>query len=688
MTAHRMTTPVKFRILVCSALASWTLIGSSCEEAESAMGPGRSAGIGVDRGPKRTTAAPGPRTLPDLETRVEALLLYMDGEEADRNGDLERKLDFLVRSRELDPECQLTRFEFAWTQWRLRRFEEAAETYRGVSGKDRAKATLWEAHSLLAAGLTEDAEKLYQMRALEQTPVLWAPIALPGEVSTGDLDRTALFWHRRAREQETSGVHHWMYGNVLANAKRWKDALEAYRKAIECSPEFVPARASLAMTYRWLGQHDLALETIHALCAEYPNAPISTYGATYIQAAAGNHSEAGRSALAHLEQAGRGAEVTLLVTGATSCMRAGLIPEGRALVDATVLGRASFTRAILGDSDEDVLRLFSSRRPRNELEHYALASSLYGYVRAGIDTGNPLALGATLNFLESAIRPTEADIEALGSAAKAFESSTDPFDLAGAFANQFWIQLAPYFGRALREAEAASHAGFASADVLRAAILRELELHPKANDLLSATLEEHPGATAVRLRLGNHLPLEEAIELIEAGDARDSEVLGLMARRAVLEERAGESERSAHAALDLISTHECYWDMLELIALELDRRGSPQRALRIFDEAHRTGRSPRGSLARALLHRKLDSPRVLEALIDAWRAAPVGSSEERRSLAMIRELDTSGHTCSRCQGGGTISVTSGTTGQFGSIQTYQETCPQCIGLGLWHSQAR
>lgn len=623
-----------------------------------------------------------------LSDRVEALLELNRGQALDSRRDEGERLAHYERGLKLAPANQPLRFKAAWTCWLAGDFEEAARHYAQLEGAGRSNGLLWLGHSLFAAGDIDGARSAYEARAESTSPVYWAPAAMPGEDSPGQA-RLVLHWSREVKQHPESAMHRWMHGNALVGANRHAEAAAAYERALELDPTLHLARASLAMALSRGGDPKAADRVIAGLPDKFSRTALGSYVGLMVADELGDCETVVERCLVHLEAADREVKTGVLVRGAQAALACGKQAEGIRFLNEAFLVRETNRRAIMGDSDKACLEEMVRARPQAALEHYAYASSLFGYMKQVTDettrTANLLSFGSVVESLGRINTPSREDIARYGDLTQEIEAATQNLDLGRAMAGQLLAQFQPHYGRAIREARAAIAAdpSFLAAKVLLSEILDHMGDQDEADAILAEILEARPDATSIRLRMSYRVPLERAFELVESVDPRDTSAADVLMRRAFLQQEAGEQQLAAERALDFIEMHREAWDVQELVAFQLDGSGEDVRALELLDASAPSGRSARGALLRAELRDRLGRDGVVVALIDAWRSSPSGSAEERRAVRLLGRQDTRSHSCGRCNGGGTISVTQGQTGEYGSIRTTQQACPKCLGLGLW-----
>lgn len=626
------------------------------------------------------------QTTPQGAARALVDLLQATAPELEENHELRlAKLEAILR---VEPDHAVARMLAAWAAWRLERFDVAADHYARLQGPRAETGALWRANALAAAGEDSDARDAYDDCARKHAVTFWAPCPLPGEDITGNEARASLYWRRAARSAPGSALRHWLLGNALVGESRYAEALEAYEKAMALDPGMQALSVSASMAAHRAGDTAGARRRIDGVLAEDPGHRAARSVACLIEWEAGDLVRALPHYRALVADLGRSTPELELVRAAVVARHAGDVAFG-----VECLGRyaryGTMPRAILGGDDNTVLRSFIGRQPATVLDRYALASALYGEISDVARNPDFLTFEARMQAIVAVNQLSPQDLELQRTLERDAEAAIARFDIEASMRGNFLAKLQPHMGRVIRELRAAlaERPDFVGAKVLLAEILHEDGDVQGGVALLRGVLASHPDATAVRRRLADRVSLEEALDLLEGASPEEAGETRIAACLAMLEGRAGDSRRAAERALAVTRRDAAYWDMAEIVAFDAVKRGQKDLALGLLDASCRNGRSARGMLTRATLRIELRRPGTAEALIDAWRAAPSDSSEEARSRELLRGVESAAFICGRCGGSGAISVTSGSTGQFGSIQTVQEWCPQCKGLGLWHSGA-
>ena len=348
------------------------------------------------------------------------------------------------------------------------------------------------------------------------------------------------------------------------------------------------------------------------------------------------------------------------------------------------------------ESDDTVISAFAHHTtagaPDSPLGRYALASSLFGKVDSALKANCNLFLQVLQSEdFQKVNKPTQADIAAFaGDLEKQSRAAMGNFDLASSLVILRRAATLPHLGRCIRELQSALQArsDFDAAKVLLAQIFEYADKENEARKLLEELLAAKPDSTSIRIRLSEWAPLDKAQDLMEAVPLQDANQLRVMLHRATLERDAGDYKACCAQALAIIRVHGNYWGVYEMLGQALEKTSDAQSAWECLEYSSKFGRTAEGLLCLARLGDRLGKPGVVESLIDAWRAAPNSSKAETDARDLLRHHDTAKYVCQRCGGGGTISETSGSMGEYGSIQTRQVTCPQSQGFGFWHPKVR
>ncbi len=621
---------------------------------------------------------------------IRAAIAFAGASRADAAQDWAESRRQCQAALDADPHHNAARMQLAWACWNLHEYDMAADLYGQVRGPLAKSAKLWRAHSLAAAGQWNDAQEAYAQDLSQAVPVSWAPYALPGSPKADNVDRCIVSWKKIASENPKSPVAQWLLGNTFIAAQRWDDSRAAYDKALALAPAWEPAIISSAFNHANAGRHAQALALLDPLLQKQPGHVSALWARAYARKGAGNDAGACDDFAALFKTQGRAADAAVLIDAAVLAWKIGRLDEGVAQLNAAILWASAYPRAVLLPGNREALLQFTAGNApgstTSALGRYAFASALFELIDATLNATG-LALLAD-NSLEQINTPTEADrAPYLAQSLAAAEEAARNFDMSSAFASGMRGRVLPHTGRCIRELQQAlqDRPDFEAAKVLLAQIHWYIGNADQARLLLQEVLAARPDATSIRVRLSTWTTLDKAQELMETIDAQDAQDIGAVFRRARLCQQVGDAKACTEQSLAILRDRGNFWDIYEMLGLSLQQTGAPDDALACLEFSVPLGRTADGALARAKLRAQLSKPAIVEGLIDAWRSASAGTPPEAEARELLRHRDTGTFVCGRCGGGGTISVTNGDIGQYsGTVATTQASCPQCLGLGLWH----
>jgi tetratricopeptide (TPR) repeat protein len=643
-----------------------------------------------------SSAVEEPRS-PELHPVAKTTLAYLRVEQASERQAWEECLALSRAILDGDATHQPARMMAAWASWNLRRFSEAAKEYGRVSGPNALRAQLWRAHSLAASADWEESRAAYAAYSASAVPFSWFPVAVPGHVRPEDPEAGSLYWRRMLREHPKQGVPEWMLGNCYAATGRNADAAAAYSIVLESFPGWEPAIIALAMVDLAAGQPGAAAARLNSVIEADPKHIGALRARAHVYAVEGKMPAGSRDLANVFDRVGRVAEARELVGAATMAWRAGRTEDGVARLNDLILWATEYPRAILGDSDADVLGEFVSGQtagdPDSPLGRYALASSTFGVVAAAL--GGDAAGFLLVESLQRINEPTDEDVarfagdehrrikRAAGDSGFGGITSLATGSFVDMQVDHYRLIMMPHLGRCVRELEAAltQQKDFHAARVLLAQIRWFAGQSDTAIEILSEVVRNVPRAISARVRLSTWLPLDKADTLLDGALTEDRENVSMMRRRIQLCMAIGDHEGAADEAGSAIRVHGGAWDLYEAFGISLTRRGHFDAGAECLEHSSKFGRTGAGSLALAELRERLGKPGVVAALIDGWRSSEWGSSDEQEILAAIRRHDVNEFICGNCGGDGNVPEVSG--GQY--VSTRQIACGLCLGLGLWHA---
>jgi tetratricopeptide (TPR) repeat protein len=619
---------------------------------------------------------------------VESVIQWAKAKAHESAGDLAEASRRFDAVRKQDPANFCAAMDAAWAHFRLKQFDDAARIYAEVGGSRKPAAMTWSAHAKACSGDYAGAARDYQARAAVP-PLFYGEWMAPG-AETAEV--AVLYWRRALKDDPNNAVPHYMLGCCLQALGRTAEASKALRSALAHDPAFVPAALTLSALERGTDDRDHLDRLKYLLQADADHFGL-LWEIAQLTEITGTPQEIEEAWTKAMDRGGDHVTDGDAVRIAKIARHKGIESLGVRALNHAMLHTSVYSRAVLGDDDSDTIR---SALPnlesadRRVLAQYGIASGVFGLVSEAQGADNFLQSMMVRERLQAFGLVSSEQIKAATEAA--FPKGDDLaaiLNIGENMAEMNRASLRPFtvFAREQLHQVLEARPDFYAARVLLAQILWSEGLKAEATAELNSVLASDPSATSVRARLIDWAPLDLADALVSSCPPGSANDIRIAFRRARVLLQAGDNDGCIRQCVDTTRHHGSYWDVLELLGIALAGKNADEAAAIVLDHTFPLGRSSQGAVARAKLLLKLARDDAQTAAIDAWRIAPKGSTEESEALSLCRAQSMARFGCPKCGGGGTISVTNVSGSTYISSSTEQATCPQCLGLGLWHHAA-
>lgn len=117
-------------------------------------------------------------------------------------------------------------------------------------------------------------------------------LVVGNEMPRTKLERDIAYYADLAEKKPTDASIKLSLGGIYLEAKRYGDALKAYRSALSINPKSTEAKLAIALTYMEMGERDNAKKSLEELLESQPGNPVALLTLGRIEYEAGNLTKA------------------------------------------------------------------------------------------------------------------------------------------------------------------------------------------------------------------------------------------------------------------------------------------------------------------------------------------------------------------------------------------------------------